>query len=174
MGFYKPIEAETALLLESDERILIVADLHVGLETRYARNGLYFPSQTPLIEKKLKKLIREYTPSKLIILGDGELSDDLIKLSGNLGLKTFSLIGNVQVDDSHDVYFFGFQENPFKFISKSKLFLLSSLYEGFPNVIVEAMACGIPIISSDCKSGPREILTEDSSNKKITKAEYGK
>ncbi len=70
MEFYKPIEAETALLLESDERILIVADLHVGLETRFARNGLYFPSQTPLIESKLKKLIREYTPSTLIILGD--------------------------------------------------------------------------------------------------------
>lgn len=112
--------------------------------------------------------------TKLIILGDGELYDDLIKLSDNLGLKTFSFKRNKQLDDSYNVYFIGFQSNPFKFISRSKLFVLSSLYEGFPNVIAEAMVCGSPIMSSDCKSGPREILIADLTDREITEAEYEK
>jgi hypothetical protein len=70
MGSYVPIEGEAALLLEANELVIIVADLHIGLENRFAKNGLHFPSQTPLIEDKLIKLINEYSPSKLVILGD--------------------------------------------------------------------------------------------------------
>lgn len=52
----------------------------------------------------------------------------------------------------------GQQNNPFKFMVCSSVYVLSSLFEGFPNAMVEAMACGCPVISADCKSGPREIL----------------
>ncbi len=70
MGLYLPLEGEAALLLETHERVLIVADLHIGLESQFAKKGIHFPSQTPLIEDKLKKLINEYAPSKLVVLGD--------------------------------------------------------------------------------------------------------
>ena len=56
------------------------------------------------------------------------------------------------------VIFLGFDNNPFKYLSKSDCFVLSSDFEGFPNSLLEALACNLPVISTDCKSGPREIL----------------
>ncbi len=101
---------------------------------------------------------------KLVILGDGEMENYLKQLVSGLKLEG-------------EVFFLGFQKNPFKFISKSEIFILSSLYEGFPNVLVEAMACGIPVVSTDCKSGPREILSLNTSKKYDIKtvewADYG-
>lgn len=83
--------------------------------------------------------------AQLVILGQGRLENKLKDLSEELGLNG-------------SIHFLGFKENPFKYISKSKLFILSSLHEGFPNALAEAMVCEIPIISTDCLSGPREIL----------------
>lgn len=103
------------------------------------------------------KKVKEKIPNmKLVILGQGELSEYLEKIVEELGLNK-------------DIYFLGFQENPFKFISKSTIFVFPSLYEGFGNALVEAMICGIPVISSDCKSGPREILAPESNIDKETK-----
>ena len=56
------------------------------------------------------------------------------------------------------VVFCGFETNPFKYVSRSDCFVLSSEVEGFPNVLIEALACGKPVISTDCSSGPRELL----------------
>jgi glycosyltransferase involved in cell wall biosynthesis len=56
----------------------------------------------------------------------------------------------------------GFHSNPYKYISKANMFALTSLYEGFANVAVESLACKTCVISTDCKSGPREILSPDS------------
>lgn len=96
--------------------------------------------------RAFKKIKKEIPNVQLCILGQGDLQDYLMNLAKDLGVE-------------QDVHFLGFQENPFKYISKSDIYVFPSLYEGFPNALSEAMACGIPVISSDCKSGPREILS---------------
>jgi len=82
---------------------------------------------------------------KLVICGKGELKQYLENLVRDLYL-------------TNDVKFLGWQDNPFKYISKASIFILSSIREAFPLTLGEAMACGCPIISTDCKYGPSEIL----------------
>ncbi|OQB25776.1 MAG: N-acetylgalactosamine-N,N'-diacetylbacillosaminyl-diphospho-undecaprenol 4-alpha-N-acetylgalactosaminyltransferase [Firmicutes bacterium ADurb.Bin182] len=63
---------------------------------------------------------------------------------------------------SGDILFVGFSDNPFKYMKAADVFVLPSVSEGFPNVVVEAMTCGVPIVATDCMTGPREILCESS------------
>lgn len=101
---------------------------------------------------------------KLIILGEGELIPYLNELTRTLKLE-------------HDVFLLGWQKNPFAFLARSTVFVLSSLWEGLGNVILEAMACGLPVISSDCPEGPRDILNPHTIRtgrmEKMEKAPYG-
>ena len=123
-----------------------------------------------------KALKEKHKDLKLVILGEGELKDYLVKLSEELGLKTY-VWERDKLSESFDVYFLGFQKNPFKFIARAKLFVFPSLWEGFPNALVEAMACGVCVVSSDCRSGPREILAPNTDFNYQTQepefAEYG-
>ncbi len=104
-----------------------------------------------------RELKKNLPGAALVILGEGELEGYLRALSVSLGFKTFSGPGAPPPDA--DVYFAGFRENPYRFISKASLFAFTSLWEGFPNALLEAMACGTPVVSADCASGPREILS---------------
>ncbi len=123
-----------------------------------------------------KELKKEFPELKLLILGEGELKEYLTGLSKDLGLKTY-VWDKDQVSESFDVYFLGFQKNPFKFIARSKLFVFPSFFEGFPNALAESMACGTAVVSADCRSGPREILAPNTDFEYQTKepeyAEYG-
>jgi glycosyltransferase involved in cell wall biosynthesis len=123
-----------------------------------------------------KALKEKHKDLKLVILGEGELKEYLVKLSEELGLKTY-VWDRDKLSESFDVYFLGFQKNPFKFIARSKLFVFPSLWEGFPNALVESMACSVYVVSSDCKSGPREILAPNTDfnyqTQKPEFAEYG-
>jgi glycosyltransferase involved in cell wall biosynthesis len=93
-----------------------------------------------------------------MILGIGELKERLVKLSRELGLNVYDREEGQEIDLAYDIYFMGFMSNPFEYISVSKLFVMSSLWEGFGNTIVESMACGVPVLTSDCRSGPGEIV----------------
>jgi len=84
-------------------------------------------------------------PCKLVIVGGGVMEDELKQKVSDLGLRD-------------KVIFCGFEQNPFKYVSRCDCFVLSSDVEGFPNVLIEALACGKPVISTDCSSGPRELL----------------
>lgn len=90
-------------------------------------------------------LLRKKTPARLIILGDGEDRQALEQLIQSSGLH-----GLVDLP--------GFEVNPFAFMKRSSVFVLSSKWEGLPNVLIQALACGCPVISTDCLSGPSEIL----------------
>ena len=123
-----------------------------------------------------KELKRKNRDLKLILLGEGELKDYLIGLSENLGLKTY-VWDRDKLHEGYDVYFLGFQKNPYKFVKHAKVFVFTSLWEGFPNVVAESLAVGKAVISTDCKTGPREILAPDTDFLRETKepelAKYG-
>jgi glycosyltransferase involved in cell wall biosynthesis len=97
-----------------------------------------------ILLKGFSRVISEID-ARLIVMGEGPQRAYLENIIRNLGI----------VDK---VYLSGFQRNPYALLAHSAIFVLSSHYEGLPMAILEAMACGIPVISTDCRSGPREIL----------------
>lgn len=84
---------------------------------------------------------------KLMIIGEGTFKE-YRKLAGDLGVE-------------QDVLFTGVQKNPFKYLKRASLYVMTSISEGFPNALIEAMAVGLPALSVNCKTGPAEIFLED-------------
>ena len=96
---------------------------------------------------------------RLIMIGDGPYRPKIEKLAGDLKLRDRVLLP-------------GFQDNPFRYIARAAAFVLPSTYEGFPNTLAEAMTCGVPVIATDCPSGPAEILCGEA-KQGFSVTEYG-
>jgi glycosyltransferase involved in cell wall biosynthesis len=94
---------------------------------------------------KAFSLIDNQIPCSLTILGEGELRDDL-----ELQIQELHLENRVTLQ--------GYVADPSEWFEQADLFVLSSIWEGLPNVLIEAMACGVQVVSTDCPSGPSEIL----------------
>jgi glycosyltransferase involved in cell wall biosynthesis len=105
--------------------------------------------------------LRKRRNVKLMILGDGELRNDLISYSVSKRLKTFSYWDECDFAHDFDVYFMGYQHNPHGYLRFAKVYLMTSAWEGFPLSLCEAMACGVPVVASDCFTGPREIIAPE-------------
>ena len=127
------------------------------------------PNQPPMIlgvgrlekQKDFPTLIRAFAqvrqqyPARLMILGEGKERPYLEALVQELGL-------------TEDVVLPGFVANPYAYMARASLCVLSSAWEGFGNVLVEAIAAGVPVVSTDCESGPAEILENGRYGKLVT------
>ncbi|NND06802.1 MAG: glycosyltransferase [Saprospiraceae bacterium] len=107
---------------------------------------------------KVEKIIPDV---ELIILGDGPS-------------KSFNQSIALREKLTHKIHFMGHMPNPFAYVSRCDLLVLASESEGLPNIIIESLICDVPVLSSDCPTGPREILSPDSdvSGQIIDQIEY--
>lgn len=95
--------------------------------------------------RAFKKVVEKHPRARLVILGEGDLRPALEKLIVELKLADKVLLA-------------GNQENVFAFLKRSHCFVFPTLWEGFPNTVIEALACDLPVIATDSETGPREIL----------------
>ncbi len=108
--------------------------------------GLRQQKDFPTLLRAFAQVNRE-RPARLMILGQGHQRDELLNLAKSLGV-------------AERVELPGFVENPYAYLSRAGLFVLSSLWEGSPNVVTESLALGTPVVATDCRSGPNEITQQ--------------
>lgn len=101
--------------------------------------------------KAMKCVTQKHPNAKLLLLGRGELEESFQNLIRILQLEK-------------NIFLLGFQKNPYAYLQCADLYVSTSLYEGMPNVILEAMTCCIPIIATECLGGIREILCGEKDN----------
>lgn len=112
----------------------------------------------PRLIKAFYLVRKKITDAQLLIIGEGEQREELQQL-----IVAYELTDAVTL--------IGFRENPFAYLSKSSMYVLPSFSEGFPNSLIEGMTF-LPVVAVDCKSGPREILSEDAIGKVTVGVEY--
>lgn len=139
----------------------IAAGTHQPPAAAVGCEGWFTPGTTPVIlavgrlspQKDYPTLLRAFArirrqrPARLVILGEGPERPALAALAADLAI-------------ADDFAMPGLTANPYAFMARAGVLALSSQWEGFPNVLLEALACGCPVVSTDCRSGPRELLAD--------------
>ncbi len=120
---------------------------HDGSRIILAASRLVPQKDLPMLFESFRQL-RSQRAARLLILGEGELRGPMEELAQELGI-------------ADDVDFLGFMINAPAYMKRCTVFALSSKYEGLPVALIEAMACGVPVVSTDCRSGPGEIITHE-------------
>jgi glycosyltransferase involved in cell wall biosynthesis len=115
----------------------------------------------PTLLKAFKETLVTVPNSQLVILGKGPLQSKINLLITELGLE-------------NDVNLIGFDPNPFKYLKHADVFVLSSLHEGMPGVLIQAMAAGLPCISTECPTGPKEIIVNSENGLLVPVGDYNK
>jgi glycosyltransferase involved in cell wall biosynthesis len=139
---------EPGILEQADEPVD-----HPWLETGAAGGPVIISAGRLEEQKDFPTLVRAFArlrkdrPCRLVIVGEGSLRGELEALCAELGV-------------ADDVSLPGFTPNPYAYMARAELFVMSSAWEGFGNVLAEALAVGTPVVSTDCRSGPREILED--------------
>ena len=136
---YNPLDQVRIAELSAED-----VEIHFEMPLVVSAGRLVYQKGFDILLTAFRK-VRDIMAARLLILGAGEKKEELISLAQSLHLQD-------------DVIFLGMQENPFKFMRKSEVFCLASRYEGLGNVILEAMALGVPVVVTDCPSGPAEIV----------------
>lgn len=133
-----------ALRRELIERIQPIDEIYPG-ELKVIAVGRLEPQKDYVTLLEAFAIVRRATPCRLIILGEGSEREKLERLAEELGIS-----GSVDMK--------GYVQFPIKYVRQCNVFVLTSRWEGFGNVLVEALATGIQVVSTDCPHGPREIL----------------
>lgn len=141
----KSIEADTSLFDTEKFNLITLGRLDRGKNHEMLIRAVH-RLQNPLL--------------RLYIYGMGELKDELKQLIKKLNI-------------SDQVFLMGFDPNPYQYLKAADLFLFGSNHEGFPNVLLEAMACGLPILSTNCQSGPSEIFKLETEREDLMITDYG-
>jgi glycosyltransferase involved in cell wall biosynthesis len=117
-----------------------------GLPVILAVGRLARPKDYPTLLRAFA-ILRDCLHCRLVILGEGRERTRISALAAELGISKHTDLP-------------GYVANPFSYMRRASLFVLSSVWEGSPNVLIEALAAGAPVVSTDCENGPREILAD--------------
>ncbi|MEA5579044.1 glycosyltransferase family 4 protein [Anabaena sp. UHCC 0451] len=138
---YNPLQ----LIKDEKDEISLPPGADLNKKWVIAMGRLDHQKNFELLLSAFHRLVDKHPDWQLLIFGEGVLRPKLEKLVEKLGLTNKVLLPGVT-------------NNPISMFKRSELFVLSSRFEGLPLVLLEALACGLPIVSTDCPSGPREII----------------
>jgi len=144
--------------------ILDKAKEDIELKFDYIIGAGHFDTNIKQFDLLIKAYAESILPKKeihLVILGVGKLKEHLLAIARELNVEQY-------------IHLIGFKDNPFKYMRRAKYFVLSSKIEGFPMVLLEALACSTPVVAFDCQTGPNEMIINNENGLLIEDQNFNK